>query len=447
MKKIFLIFFSLSPLLNFAQYLEFKNCDDPACHEEKLHQWVLESQKEIFEFYGIAYNDDLSLELSIDDGELELEDGSAWINPDAIEMYFELLRNKVTGISGDEEQLTIQIDQEPDFYKDFPNINEGIKSKLPVVKPTKDQRKIEKHGEFNEEALKGVYRYYRKKHWDECRDNRWFPENFSATFYYRAGHLKQVEFYSCEMASKYTIPALLELKAFDTEKCIPRSFDGCTDYKTSYKSLNTNTDFENLKPQLEQNLKILASLSQPNFKINRYLLFHSLPVSFYSDPEIFNNHDYLKFYQELLAEGITDEQWWDVINYDPESNNEDTIAKASLRFKDVEKIPLWEDCDPKADAKEQQKCFYKGVIQFVGKNYIFPDNARKRGIQGRCFIGFLIEEDGSISNIEILKGLDSLTDLEAIRMLSKLPGVYSPASQNGNAVRIKYTLPLNLKLN
>ena len=155
----------------------------------------------------------------------------------------------------------------------------------------------------------------------------------------------------------------------------------------------------------------------------------------------------LKFYQELLAEGITDEQWWDVINYDPESNNEDTIAKASLRFKDVEKIPLWEDCDPKADAKEQQKCFYKGVIQFVGKNYIFPDNARKRGIQGRCFIGFLIEEDGSISNIEILKGLDSLTDLEAIRMLSKLPGVYSPASQNGNAVRIKYTLPLNLKLN
>ena len=85
------------------------------------------------------------------------------------------------------------------------------------------------------------------------------------------------------------------------------------------------------------------------------------------------------------------------------------------------------------------------LLEYVQKNLKYPMMARESDIQGRVFVGFVVEKDGSISNVRVLRGIGGGCDEEAVRVVQSLPK-FKPGKQRGNPVRVQYTLPIVFKL-
>ena len=85
------------------------------------------------------------------------------------------------------------------------------------------------------------------------------------------------------------------------------------------------------------------------------------------------------------------------------------------------------------------------LFHYISKNIHYPQEAKEKGIQGRVFIGFVIEKDGSVSNIRNLRGVDSELDAEAIRVVKSMPK-WKPGKHNGEFVRVSYQIPILFKL-
>ena len=85
------------------------------------------------------------------------------------------------------------------------------------------------------------------------------------------------------------------------------------------------------------------------------------------------------------------------------------------------------------------------LLEYVAKNIKYPQIARETGIQGRVFVGFVVEPDGSVSNVKILRGIGGGCDEEAMRVIKSLPK-WKPGKQRGKAVRVSYQIPVMFKL-
>ncbi len=85
--------------------------------------------------------------------------------------------------------------------------------------------------------------------------------------------------------------------------------------------------------------------------------------------------------------------------------------------------------------------FYK----FISQNIKYPDQAKKDSIQGNVFISFVIEKNGSLTNIKVDRKLGYGTDEEAIRVLKLSPN-WEPGTQDGKPVRVKYNIPIRFNL-
>jgi protein TonB len=85
------------------------------------------------------------------------------------------------------------------------------------------------------------------------------------------------------------------------------------------------------------------------------------------------------------------------------------------------------------------------LMKYVGSHIKYPQIARETGIQGRVFVGFVVEPDGSISNVKLLRGIGGGCDEEAMRVIKSLPK-WKPGKQRGKAVRVSYQIPVFFKL-
>lgn len=97
---------------------------------------------------------------------------------------------------------------------------------------------------------------------------------------------------------------------------------------------------------------------------------------------------------------------------------------------------------------EQMPEFPGGTIalnDYVNKNLKYPENCKKERIQGRVLVQFVVEADGKISNAEIVKSVNKDLDEEAKRVISSMP-YWTPGRQRGEAVRVKFTVPVVFKL-
>ena len=83
-------------------------------------------------------------------------------------------------------------------------------------------------------------------------------------------------------------------------------------------------------------------------------------------------------------------------------------------------------------------------INFVRKNIVFPESAKKNKISGKCFLKFAVMKDGSIKEITVLKGVTNCPecDEEAKRVISIMPN-WTPGKQNGHLVNVYSVLPIN----
>ena len=85
------------------------------------------------------------------------------------------------------------------------------------------------------------------------------------------------------------------------------------------------------------------------------------------------------------------------------------------------------------------------LADYLAKNIKYPQIARESGIQGRVFISFVVEPDGSVSNVNVMRSLGGGCDEEAVRVVKSMPK-WKPGKQRGKPVRVSYILPVNFKL-
>lgn len=85
------------------------------------------------------------------------------------------------------------------------------------------------------------------------------------------------------------------------------------------------------------------------------------------------------------------------------------------------------------------------LMKYLSSNIKYPAISQEVGSQGRVIVQFVVDKDGSISNPEVVRGVDAHLDREAIRVISAMPK-WKPGVQNGKKVRVKYTVPVNFRL-
>ena len=86
------------------------------------------------------------------------------------------------------------------------------------------------------------------------------------------------------------------------------------------------------------------------------------------------------------------------------------------------------------------------MLKYLMENIKYPEQAMKKGIQGRVAVSFIVEKDGSISNVKPVLSVHPLLDKEAVRVVESMPK-WSPGKQNGKPVRVRFNVPVMFKLN
>jgi len=85
------------------------------------------------------------------------------------------------------------------------------------------------------------------------------------------------------------------------------------------------------------------------------------------------------------------------------------------------------------------------LFMFLKANIVYPKAAKKQKIEGNVLVSFVVEKEGSITNVKVVRGVDSLLDAEAIRVVKLMPK-WIPATQNAEPVRVMYRLPIVFSL-
>ena len=117
--------------------------------------------------------------------------------------------------------------------------------------------------------------------------------------------------------------------------------------------------------------------------------------------------------------------------YEAPEIEEEEIQEAEV-FKVVEEMPEF----PGGTAK---------LLEYIQKNMKYPMMARESDIQGKVYVQFVVEPDGSISNVQVLRGIGGGCDEEAMRVIKSLPK-WKPGKQRGKPVRVSYQIPVFFKL-
>ena len=100
------------------------------------------------------------------------------------------------------------------------------------------------------------------------------------------------------------------------------------------------------------------------------------------------------------------------------------------------------------DVVEQMPSFPGGpsaLMEWLSNNVKYPIVAQENGVQGRVVVSFVVERDGSITDVKVVRGVDPSLDKEASRVVRAMPR-WIPGKQNGSAVRVKYNVPVAFRL-
>jgi periplasmic protein TonB len=84
-------------------------------------------------------------------------------------------------------------------------------------------------------------------------------------------------------------------------------------------------------------------------------------------------------------------------------------------------------------------------IKFLSKNLKYPEKAREKSIEGTVYVQFVVEKDGSLTNIKVKRGIGGGCDEECLRVVKLMPK-WKPGKQNGKEVRVQYMLPIKFIL-
>ncbi len=132
----------------------------------------------------------------------------------------------------------------------------------------------------------------------------------------------------------------------------------------------------------------------------------------------------------------------EIIEVDDVSIEEDDLD-VDVPFAVIEDVPIFPGCENVSKDKRRD-CFQEKINKHIKRNFRYPEVAMELGIQGRVFVTFIIDKDGSITNI-LMRGPDKNLEKEARRIISVLPKM-TPGKQRGRAVRVPFSIPINFRM-
>ena len=167
----------------------------------------------------------------------------------------------------------------------------------------------------------------------------------------------------------------------------------------------------------------------------------------FTAPEI-KKDDEVKPEEELKSQEDLSKTNTAIGAFDVKGNDE--AAGEVLKAKEViaQPEPPKEEEAKVFDVVEQMPSFPGGpsaLFEYLSKNIKYPVVAEENGIQGRVIVTFVVEKDGSITDVRVVKSVDPSLDKEAQRVVKSMPR-WIPGKQNGSAVRVKYTVPVTFRL-
>ena len=122
------------------------------------------------------------------------------------------------------------------------------------------------------------------------------------------------------------------------------------------------------------------------------------------------------------------------------------VQKSMQPMSRSEKMPMFGDgCPEEKSLMEQKRCSENKLLQTVYRNLRYPPMAREYGLQGMAVVSFVVDEKGGIADIEVIRGLNQEITDEVLRV-AQLLDTWVPGMQDGEPVRVQYTLPIRFKL-
>lgn len=145
-----------------------------------------------------------------------------------------------------------------------------------------------------------------------------------------------------------------------------------------------------------------------------------------------------------------------IIEDDAESSNEIGIVNAEVtdNTQNIEITPVVVEQEEEEDEQvifqvvENDPEFPGGIeamYKFLAQNIKYPQLARENNITGRVYVTFVVEKDGSVSGVKVLRDIGGGCGAEAVRVVKSMPK-WTPGKQRGKAVRVQYNLPVNFNL-
>ena len=140
-------------------------------------------------------------------------------------------------------------------------------------------------------------------------------------------------------------------------------------------------------------------------------------------------------YEEVNSDNEIDKLFEDISEELEIKEEEETTDEV---FMVVEEMPRFKDC---LDAQ----CTQIEIMKYISKNTIYPKTAKENFIMGRVFVSFVVNKNGEVDRVKVLRGVDQYLDAEAVRVVQSMPK-FKPGKQRGKTVNVQYNVPINFKL-
>lgn len=217
----------------------------------------------------------------------------------------------------------------------------------------------------------------------------------------------------------FTIPTLLKLAT-------PKQKEVMTE-------VTTLSELE--EPEIKQEeMKRVEPVAPPPPALKSSIKFTAPVIK--KDEEVHEDNE-IKSQEELTSTKVA------ISIADVKGNDEENGADIA----DLKQVVTQAEPEPEKvfDMVEQMPAFPGGMQElmvYLGKNIKYPTIAQENGTQGRVIIQFVVERDGTISDVRVARGVDPYLDKEAVRVVKSMPK-WIPGKQNGKAVRVKFTVPVS----
>ncbi|AEV33920.1 Gram-negative bacterial tonB protein [Owenweeksia hongkongensis DSM 17368] len=430
MKYLLLLLFTLSFAFSKAEGLQFTDCNSQDCNDKKLQDFEEQTFKLIQSKLGYIVSDSLYLSFRINNiGVVTFSHEFVTSSSITLTLAKEQIRALSAKLKPSINGKTYSWSWKISLPK---NVNEYTAFENTIYFPLVSQCNT-----FNQKGKKACFRYVLNvADWEISK--RYPKDNARYNLYFQNGKVVGVDPTRLPLNKSYTDSAVSAINRKVLQMADSTTLQNSENFVIEIEMGNTFN-----RSYAKKRLKYLRTLSSKRMYIDETFEFSA---KYYNSKPKKEASNVLKNLAHIGMDKL------DTIQVKGKSYSIDSIRGVSETGIVLEKqrdnsFPIYAGCENSTNSKEEtRKCFQQKILTHVSSNFQFPDEARTQGIQGRIYVNFVIEKDGSIGNIDLIRNVHPLLDFESIRVVSEIPDVDKPAMQKGEPVRMSFTLPINTKL-